>query len=238
MKYELEQLKTVITDPDKLRQIERLPESILGLIVQSGLTESDFDQLRKYDIAYKARGLYRMKAVDYGSSIHQTWVKQEKKFRTNPNFIPYKKLLKNLATLDLAKKEEIHDHPHYLGNMGIEIIGAIPKKQNDVELLIAHNQIRWLPPAPGQWHEEMLELDSKDNDIPKEITRGTLKRYNPVENSLVLILSRSSGKSIEESQAYVRANKEVREQDTYFFTMPPLDKRSSYYDVVIPPWRV
>lgn len=206
MNYALEQISERITDPNKLKKLGRVPENILGLIVQSGLTESDFDELRKYDIAYKTRGLYRMKAIDYGSTQYREWATEEERFTKNIDFVPFKELFRKRGTqyvhseaLAMSKVEVMSEHPHYLRDFGLEIVGAIPKRQNQVELLIKHNQIRWLPPMQGQWREEMTELDSNDYNIPKQVALGELKW-----------------------------------DDGYYFTMAPLDKRSNYYDVLIP----
>ena len=75
----------------------------------------------------------------------------------------------------MSKIEVISAHPHRLGDLGIELIGAVPKRQNQVEVLIKHNQIRWLPPMQGAWGEEMMPLDSKDYNIPKQVAIGELK---------------------------------------------------------------
>ncbi len=202
----IEQVRERITDPNKLKKLARLPEHILGLIVESGLTESDFDELRKFDIAYKARGLYRMKAIDYGSPQYKEWEDKEKRFISNKSYISYSQLFKKQGAnykhsdvLSMSKIEIISAHPHRLGDLGIELIGAVPKRQNQVEVLIKHNQIRWLPPMQGDWREEMMPLDSEDYNIPKQVAIGELKW-----------------------------------DDGFYFTMAPLDKRSNYYDVLIP----
>lgn len=236
MSRNLDEVKRVITDPNKLKYVEKFPEEILGLIVQSWFTNEDSEKLRKHsNLASKIRVLHHMKAVDYQSPQHKLWAKEEEKFRNHKDFIPFKKLINNQRILSEVKYEEIDDHPRYLNQdrLGIEIIGAIPKRENGVEVLVAHNQIRWLPPMRPQYSEEMTDLDSKGNNIPKQVCRGELKIWNPLRNAVLLARTRSTNKKLV-LEEIIEINQNTAGENTYFFTMPPLDRKSNYWDVIIP----
>lgn len=227
MNHSLEQLKTVITDPNKLKQIQRLPDEILGLIVQSYISESDFDQLRKYEEAYKARGLYRMKVVDYGSPQSREWKRLESRYTKHRAFVPFAELEQRDDVLLQAKIELALDHPHHVGDHGIKVIGALPKAKNKVELLISHNQYRWLPSEYGHGIYDLMEFESDQYNIPSVITVGELKRWSTQQGIATLyeFMVESRGEKVAQPVQLPAS------EFNYFFTMPPLDQRSNYWDV-------
>lgn len=229
----LEQLSETITDPEKIKYLMGIPESILAIVVQSYINESEYNKLKRYPLASKIRVISRYSLVDYNSPLHKKWQKQEEKFKRNADFIPYPQLMKNNAVLEMARTE-YPSHPHTLGgDYGIQVIGAIPKKQAQVDLLISHSQYKWSNDNSRHYGTKILDtFDSKEYKVPSVITTGELKKYDPGKPMQLAIIS-----SLLE-MANEKKPKELQQGDlgryNLFFSMPPLDTRSDFFDVTLP----
>ncbi|MBP9702657.1 hypothetical protein KBD69_03130 [Candidatus Woesebacteria bacterium] len=180
-KYEyLDALSNTITDPEKLRLLLDIPESVLAIAASKfHISEEEGIKLDRYPLARIVRVINYNHLVDYASKEHKIWQRTEEKFCSNPNFIPFSKLSDSDRVLRMVKTEVPSGqmNPIY-DSLSIEGIGVIPRSKNRVELLARHHQYGEYP-HPGFSHRTSIDpFDSKKYKIPSAVTVGELKKYD------------------------------------------------------------
>lgn len=233
-KYEyLDKLSSTITDPEKLRLLLNIPENVLAIAASEfRIDEEDGKKLNRYPIARIARVINFNRLIDFSSPEHKRWQKIEENFCNNQDFISFSDLTRNDPLLSKAKTEIPSGGTlSCLDELGIEEIGIIPKKQNQVDILVKHNQYREYP-HPGFSHRTSIDpFDCKKYKIPLAVTIGELKKYDPNRSVLQSLAS-----DLATMRGERRKNKEqVQDISNFFFyfAMPLLNVSIDYCEVAL-----
>lgn len=227
----LEQLSETITDPEKLTYLMDIPESILAIVAREfSITEEEGNRLDRYPRASKVRAIYYNDLADYESPRHKKWQKLEKSFKNHPSFVPYSTLIRDRAVLSMAKTELPESgniRSMDIEELDIQVVGAIPKRQNRVELLIKYNQYKRFRDNRIHFHNvyELNVFESSKYGLPYITTVSELRKFDSdgtIQDALIHDLSVMRGERRKQSTIDIT-------NYNYFYSMQPFTEDSDKY---------